>query len=132
MGRLVHSLVVNVNKDPKNNSSFFYKRGDGSTNEAVYPFKISKQKLIEIGKCIQNSRAKVPVSFQGSWDDLCDKIDGARAIDFLDFLLYVVPTLIVPLISRPVAKKALVALVRGCAIAEQWKLTEGLIVEMEE
>lgn len=59
------------------------------------------------------------------------KKDGVRAVDWLDFLLYVVPTLVVPYLPSTSAKKALLALVKGCALALQWRLTEDLLREME-
>ena len=88
--------------------------------------------MTDVGKCIEMSRSKIPVSFQGSWDNLIAKTDGARAVDFLDFLLFVVPTLIVPLFRSAPVRRALLNLVKGCAIALQWELTDSNINEMEK
>lgn len=99
--------------------------------DKVYTFTVVKKELDAAGLQIKESQKYVPTSFQGSWDNLIQKIDGARAIDFLDFLLYVIPTLIVPLLKNDNVKKAVLNLVRGCAIALQWELTESLITEME-
>ncbi|OAD67741.1 hypothetical protein PHYBLDRAFT_174069 [Phycomyces blakesleeanus NRRL 1555(-)] len=46
---------------------------------------------------------------------------GVRAINYIDFLLYAIPTLLVPLFSKAATRKALLAL----------SLNEELIVEME-
>ncbi|KAI9327957.1 hypothetical protein BD770DRAFT_334331, partial [Pilaira anomala] len=130
IARFVHEMVVKVNQNPKM-TNFYSKNADGSFNSIEYTFKLNTRQLENVGTCIELSRSKIPVSFQGSWDNLIAKVDGARAIDFLDFLLYVVPTLIVPLFSKAATRKALLCLVRGCAIALQWEINENLIIEME-
>ncbi|KAI8969555.1 hypothetical protein BDB01DRAFT_732242 [Pilobolus umbonatus] len=130
MGRFLVELIVEVNKSPRN-SHILHGVKDGASNMDGYTFKVDHQKLAAAGKMIEESRRKIPVSFQGSWDNLISRTSGARAIDFLDFLLYVVPTLIVPLFEDKNVRLALLKLVRGCAIALQWELTEGLIREME-
>jgi hypothetical protein len=74
----------------------------------------------------------IPVSFEGSFEDIIGNTEGVRAVDWLDFLLYVVPTWVVPLIEGTACKKALLSLVRGCSIALQWDLTEQLIEEIDK
>lgn len=106
-------------------------QADGSKSTNDYPFYISKQKLKLIGESIAKSRKFIPTSFQGSFDDIITKTDGTRAVDWLDFLLYIVPTLIVPYLPNEGVKRALLALVKGCSIALQWEITEQLINEME-
>ena len=106
VSRFVHEMIVKVNQNRKL-TTFYSKKADGSFNTADYTFKLNAGQLENVGKCIELSRNKIPVSFQGSWDNLIAKVDGARAIDFLDFLLYVVPTLIVPLFSKAATRKAL-------------------------
>ncbi|KAL0582365.1 hypothetical protein ABG067_007792, partial [Albugo candida] len=136
MGRLVHKFIVLSNmissgstdkKDNSNNFRYSKKKNDYATD---YTFKLDRKDLLDAGKCIENSRSKIPVSFQGSWDNLVKKTDGARAIDFIDFLLYALPTVFVPFFNSANTRKALLHLSRGCAIALQWELTEELIVEM--
>ena len=106
LSRFVHEMVVKVNQNPKM-TNYYTKNADGKFNSADYTIKLSTTQLENVGKCIELSRCKIPISFQGSWDNLIGKVDGARAIDFLDFLLYVVPTLIVPLFSKVAVRKAL-------------------------
>jgi hypothetical protein len=132
IGRLMIKLIVDVNRHPNQKHSYYHKYEDGSANITGYTFKASFKDLESAGNMIQESRKLIPTSFQGSWDNLIAKLDGARAIDFMDFLLYVVPTLIVPVFTRQKVKSALLDLVRGCSIALQWELTENLIIEMEK
>ncbi|CAO3631617.1 unnamed protein product [Mucor hiemalis] len=96
-----------------------------------YPFAIDKKQQLAVGKSIDASRAHIPVFFQGSWDNIIEKLDGVRAVDYLDFLLYVVPTLLVPLLPKNKTRTAVMNLVQGCSIALQWELTEDSIVQME-
>ncbi|KAI9476581.1 MAG: hypothetical protein EXX96DRAFT_507889 [Benjaminiella poitrasii] len=126
IGKLIHKLLVLSNTTPSVNN-YYYKNDDGSLSKDRYTFLIPKKDVLLAGTCIESSRSKIPVSFQGSWDNLILKTDGARAIDYIDFLLYVVPILLVPLLP----KLALLALVKGCSIALQWDLNEDLLVEME-
>lgn len=128
IGRFIYDIIVKVNKT---NDTSYYAKKQNIFNKDGYTFKVPKAQLDLVGACITSSRASIPVSFQGSWDNLIEKTDGARAIDFLDFLLYVVPTLLVPLFPRTAVRKALIMLSRGCAIALQWELTGPLIQEME-
>ncbi|KAI9327116.1 hypothetical protein BD770DRAFT_334516 [Pilaira anomala] len=132
IAKFIRLLIVKVNQAPLENTTVFGKSSDGSFNMSNYTFKLSKKQLEDVGDCIEASRGKIPVSFQGSWDNLVKKIDGARAVDFLDFLLYVVPTLIVPLFTKVEVRRALLFLVRGCAIGLQWETNESLIQEMEK
>ncbi|KAI8968632.1 hypothetical protein BDB01DRAFT_733094 [Pilobolus umbonatus] len=122
IGRFVLKLIV-----PKYNVSFRPRNVD-----KAYTFFVDKKELEAAGHQIKESQKHIPTSFQGSWDNLIQKVDGARAIDFIDFLLYVIPTLIVPLLEGEIVKKVLLSLVRGCSIALQWDLTESLITEMQE
>ncbi|KAG2191239.1 hypothetical protein INT47_012016, partial [Mucor saturninus] len=128
IGRFIFDVIVKVNQS---SDTSYYSKKQGNFNKDAYTFKVSKKQLELVGDCITKSRANIPVSFQGSWDNLLSKIDGARAINFLDFLLYVVPTLLVPLFEKKSVRKALLMLTRGCAIALQWEQTDSMILEME-
>ncbi|CAO3654694.1 unnamed protein product [Mucor hiemalis] len=123
-------MIVRPHKNSSPSSTIFYYNRDGA-NKSIYTFNITPSALASAGVCIENSRKTIPVSFQGSWDNLISKTDGARAIDFIDFLLFVVPTLLVPLFDDVKVRNALLNLVKGCAIALQWNLTESLLTVME-
>ena len=131
MGRLIHNLIITTCMTT-GHTKYMHKKDDDTFNMSGYSFAVVKKDLLEVGKCIEASRSKIPVSFQGSWDNLIVKTDGARAVDFLDFLLFVIPTLIVPLFRNTSARRALLSLVKGCAIALQWELDESMIKEMEK
>ncbi|OAD81297.1 hypothetical protein PHYBLDRAFT_161912 [Phycomyces blakesleeanus NRRL 1555(-)] len=60
-----------------------------------------------------------------------DLINGTCAVDWLDFLLYIVPTLVMPYLPNRAVKTALLSLMNGCALALQWTLTSELLDEME-
>lgn len=132
IGRFIIKLIVNVNRHPNQKHSYHHKFADGSTNISGYTFKAPFKDLEIAGNMIEESRKNIPIAFRGSLDNLIAKLDDARAIDFLDLLLYVVPTLMVPVFTRQKVKTALLDLVRGCSIALQWELSENLIVEMEK
>lgn len=117
--------------NPRTTSKFFFVNQDKTQNAAEYPFFIENTKLETIGKCIASSRRYIPTSFQGSWDNIFKKLDGVRMVDYLDFLVYAVPTIICPVIKNVGARKALFALSKGCSLALQWNISEEMIVTME-
>lgn len=105
---------------------------DKSVSNEKYPFFIKRAKLVSLGNSITNSRKNIPVSFQGSFDNFIGNTQGVRAVDWQDFLLCIVPTLVVPLIESPSCRKAILALVRGCALSLQWDLNEDMLDEIKE
>ncbi|OAD70072.1 hypothetical protein PHYBLDRAFT_73877 [Phycomyces blakesleeanus NRRL 1555(-)] len=128
IGKLVYDLItITITKETK----FYYTHPDNTLNTTEYPFHIPRADLVTIGNCITSSQKYIPTSFQGSFDNVFAKIDGTRAVDWLDFLLYLVPTLVVPYLPNRAVKTALLSLVKGCALALQWTLTSELLDEME-
>ena len=109
-----------------NDQTFHFKKrqGDRFVVSDGYPFYISKQDLAKIATSISNSTKYIPTSFQGNFENVISSSESARAVDWLDFLLYVVPTTVVPCLPSDKCKKAVLSLVRGCSLALQWKLTE--------
>ncbi|KAG1456672.1 hypothetical protein G6F56_006779 [Rhizopus delemar] len=79
---------------------------------------------------ISESRASIPTSFQGSWNNIFVKVDGTRAVDWLDFLLHAVPTDVAPFIQRQDARDALLGLVPACNLSLQWQITNQMLREM--
>ncbi len=77
-----------------------------------------------MGEYIEISRPLIPTSFQGGWDNLFVKIEGFRAVDWLDWLLHGVKCVVVPFIERNNVRKALLCLVRACELALNWCITE--------
>ena len=45
-------------------------------------------------------------------------------MDWIDFLLYVVPTIVIKVVDDDADIKALVNLVRACALMQKWEITE--------
>ncbi|OAD66599.1 C2H2-type zinc finger transcription factor [Phycomyces blakesleeanus NRRL 1555(-)] len=128
IGKLVYDLIiVTLTKETK----FYYTHPDNTLNTTEYPFHIPRADLVTIGNCITSSQKYIPTSFQGSFDNVFAKIDGTRAVNWLDFLLFLVPTLVVPYLPNRAVKTALLSLVKGCALALQWTLTSELLDEME-
>ncbi|OAD65390.1 hypothetical protein PHYBLDRAFT_176157 [Phycomyces blakesleeanus NRRL 1555(-)] len=128
IGKLVYDLItVTLTKETK----FYYTHPDNTLNTIEYPFHIPRADLVTIGNCITSSQKYIPTSFQGSFDNVFAKINGIHAVDWLDFLLYLVPTLVVPYLPNRAVKTALLSLVKGCALALQWTLTSELLDEME-
>ena len=97
----------------------------------MYPFFIEKRTMEEIGQQIESTRKYLPVAFEGSFLNIIKQTRGTRAVDYNDFMLYIVPTLIVPKIRTRAAQQAIIKLVRGCSIALQWKLSIDNLNEMD-
>lgn len=125
--RGISALVYNL-LDPKSNSKFY--DIDPETSDKIYTFELlhsSPNIMTNIGKLVKKSRVNIPHTFEGSWDDI---VGFYRAVDYLDFFLYVVPTIIVPLLKVDSTKSALMDLINGCMIALQWDISSSDINKM--
>jgi hypothetical protein len=78
--------MLTVSLSPSNTKFYYYHQDDGFEIQN-YPFYISKQRLIEIGKGIDQTRQYVPVTFDGSFLNIIGNTRGTRAVDYLDFAL---------------------------------------------
>jgi hypothetical protein len=108
-----------------------YKYDQYTTN---YPFDIGRGMLEMAGQDMEASRRTIPrTHFDGNWKN---PLNGTpRGVDRLDFLLYIVPTLLIPRISpgrdgEPV-KTIMNKLVIACHLALQWKIEPGELVLIE-
>ncbi|KAF7732320.1 hypothetical protein EC973_005216 [Apophysomyces ossiformis] len=79
---------------------------------------------------MEQSRKNIPVAFNGNWRSLLG-MSKMRAVDWLDFILYVVPTLVVKRLADNNAKGPTMALVRLCQHSLQYSVTQADIVAME-
>lgn len=131
IGKHLYQLLT-VDLYPNKNTHFFYTQQDKSISKNNYPFFIKRSDLKEIGLSITKSRKNIPTTFEGSFDNMIGNTEGVRAVDWQDFLLYIIPTLIVPLIESRSCRKAILALVRGCALSLQWNLTTDMLNEIRE
>ena len=120
-----------INVANTKNTISFYTKPNGTQSADVYPFFISKPNLKRIGECITQARKTIPVSFQGSFYNVLEKTEGTRAVDWLDFLLYIVPTLVVPYLPTVGSKKATLSLIKGCALSLQWNISTLQIEEIK-
>ena len=131
IGKHVYELITVANLPASQGSIFYYTNEDGTKNSADYPFYINRNDLKSIGESIVKSRKYIPTSFQGSFDNVIEKTDGTRHVDWLDILLSCVHTIVVPYIEDAATKKALLSLVKGCALSLQWNLTEHMLNEIQ-
>ncbi|OAD78115.1 C2H2-type zinc finger transcription factor [Phycomyces blakesleeanus NRRL 1555(-)] len=69
-----------------------------------------------------------PHNTHSSYQEL---IDGTCVVDWLDFLLYIVLTLVVPFLPNRAVKTAVLSLVKCCALTLQWMLTSELLDEID-
>ncbi|OAD74888.1 C2H2-type zinc finger transcription factor [Phycomyces blakesleeanus NRRL 1555(-)] len=100
--KLIYKLAVLSNTESL--EAYWPKSEDGSHfMKERYTFSLKESDVKLAGRQIQYSRSNIPVSFQGSWDNIIDKREGA-----------------------------LLALVKGCSICLQWNLNENMIVEIEK
>ncbi|KAG2200369.1 hypothetical protein INT47_002283 [Mucor saturninus] len=102
-----------------NEQVYYDTKPDKTVSTIKYLFYISRNNLDRIGDCITSSRKH----FQ--------KTDGTRTVDYPDFFLYIVPTLVVPYLPNRSAKNNVLGLIKGCALALKWDLPPDLISEME-
>jgi hypothetical protein len=126
IGTLVYSLI-----DPGHFNKF---KGDNESMYSDYLFAFKDNVDIttimqDINNMIVAARPTIPTNFQGTWDKMPSFY---RAIDFLDYLLYIIPSIVIPLLKFEDAKKALMDLVSGCSIALQWRITSRELTEMDK
>jgi len=84
-----------------------------------------------IGQLIEESRGTIPVAFQGTWKNVAKYSRRYRAVDWIDFLMHVAPTVILDNLKHEDTKRAAFSLLRACSIALQWHLTEDDIRQIE-
>ncbi|ORZ02744.1 hypothetical protein BCR43DRAFT_500737 [Syncephalastrum racemosum] len=80
---------------------------------------------------IEMSKNAIPVVFNSQWKSL-DK-GKQRAVDWIEFLLYTVPALVVPSIAQDAeAARATMCLVRFCQHALQYSIKASEVDEMHQ
>ncbi|KAL7309269.1 hypothetical protein PS15m_011378 [Mucor circinelloides] len=83
-----------------------------------------------IGGLISKSKRTIPPTFDGCWDP---NFDYHRSVDYLDFLLFVTPKIIVvdKFVDNRARNNALMAMINGCSLALQWSITKAEIDQMD-
>ncbi|KAI8335340.1 hypothetical protein BC941DRAFT_326308, partial [Chlamydoabsidia padenii] len=104
-GKLVYNMM---NGDFDDQQSIF-KLGNGVT-------------MAKVGQAMVDSRSNIPSSFSGNWTDIKKHHSYFRAVDWLDFLLYVFPTLVIPNIINNEAREACKHLATGLLLASKWSI----------
>ncbi|OAD75359.1 hypothetical protein PHYBLDRAFT_64283 [Phycomyces blakesleeanus NRRL 1555(-)] len=79
------------------------------------------QKKIDVA--IEGTRESIPTSFHGAWREVARHAEYFRAVNWANFLLFVVPTLVAERIHNQDAQKALLGLVQACTLLMSWELS---------
>ena len=123
MGHLIHKLI-----DPETND--FYKAVGSST----YSFEVdsvysAREFISKVGEWINASKVTFPTAFDHSFDR---RKGYYRAVDWRQFLLYIVPTMIVPRLLHAETQKALMKLVYAVSISLQKSISERELTDMKK
>ena len=129
-------MFSNIAKDifsmisPKYNQHFKY-----CGNEDAYPFELSNNAFNAIKQSMDASRQLIPASsFKGSWLAMePNNVKGLyRSAEWLDWLLYCLPTLILSQFDDANVSNGFLHLVRGIALSLQFSINEKDISEIDK
>ncbi|OAD70942.1 hypothetical protein PHYBLDRAFT_171014 [Phycomyces blakesleeanus NRRL 1555(-)] len=95
-----------------------------------YPFALDVS-LDDIEKAVSTSRADIPMAFTGTWRSMKESNGKRKTINWMDFLLFIVPTMVINHLCFADAKQAVRDLVLACFIVQQWSITTSDIVAVE-
>ncbi|OAD69485.1 hypothetical protein PHYBLDRAFT_188264 [Phycomyces blakesleeanus NRRL 1555(-)] len=68
-------------------------------------------------------KRSIPTSFHGAWINIATRSGYFRAVDWADFILFVIPTLVAERVRDQAARKALLDLVQTCNLLMSWELS---------
>ncbi|OAD79321.1 hypothetical protein PHYBLDRAFT_162397 [Phycomyces blakesleeanus NRRL 1555(-)] len=68
-------------------------------------------------------KRSIPTSFHGAWINIATRSKYFRAVDWADFILFVIPTLVAERVRDQAARKALLDLVQTCNLLMSWELS---------
>ncbi|KAJ1912845.1 hypothetical protein H4219_005447, partial [Mycoemilia scoparia] len=100
----------------------------GNTNR----MRLANNQISIISKSMKKSRAQIPTTFYGIEKDIEIHSGYFRGVDWLDFLIYIVPSLVLEFLSDDLDKRAIAHLVKGCSLALKWEISKPEIEEMEK
>ncbi|KAI8098863.1 uncharacterized protein BX664DRAFT_254329, partial [Halteromyces radiatus] len=87
----------------------------------TFPFFLDGIKLVNVGEAMLSSRCNIPSEvFGGNWDDIFAR--KGRAVDWMDFLLFVVPTLILPHMLDKKAQEVMHDMLLACHLCLRWEI----------
>ncbi|OAD70093.1 hypothetical protein PHYBLDRAFT_148655 [Phycomyces blakesleeanus NRRL 1555(-)] len=96
-----------------------------------YPFALDVS-LDDIKKAVSTSRADILTAFASTWRSMKESNGKRKAIDWMDFLLFIVPTVVIDHLYFADAKQTVRDLVLACSIVQQWSITASNIVAVEQ
>ncbi|OAD76864.1 hypothetical protein PHYBLDRAFT_165367 [Phycomyces blakesleeanus NRRL 1555(-)] len=79
-----------------------------------HPLSLSLAAQKEIGTAMVSTRRSIPTSFHGAWINVATRSGYFRAVDWADFILFVIPTLVAERVCDQAARKALLDLAYYC------------------
>ena len=77
-----------------------------------------------VANSMQRSQKSIPTAFYGIEKNIATKSGYFWVMDWIDFLLYVVLTIVIKVVDDDIDVKALVSLVRAYALMQKWEITE--------
>lgn len=122
IGQLLFDLLHH-----RNNSKFQVE----ASNDYTFQFDQRKSPvaiMAEVSLYIGRSTSTVPRTFEGRWND---RLDNYRAVDWQDWLLYIIPTIVLQYIDNEQTKKAIMNLVNGCVMSLERELTADDLVRLD-
>ncbi|KAG1444395.1 hypothetical protein G6F56_010315 [Rhizopus delemar] len=90
-----------------------------TANSWPFTFDIDKDDLLDIGEYIDHSRAYTPSSFNSPWTNFIKDDSKMRAVDWINFLFHMLPTVFIPCITHQRTRQALVQLPTALKLASQ-------------
>ncbi|OAD73958.1 hypothetical protein PHYBLDRAFT_168382 [Phycomyces blakesleeanus NRRL 1555(-)] len=97
--------------------------GLGHSISKQHPLCLSLATQREIGAAMVAAKCTIPTSLHGAWRDVTKNAGFFRAVDWTDFLLFVVPTLVAERVQDLVARNALLGLIQTCNLLMSWELS---------
>lgn len=97
------------------------------------PFGLPRSTLNAVAEAIPSNKHMIPTIAVGdSWKNIEQHGGQMRAVDWSDFLLYIVPTLIAEdHITDATAKQAILSLVLACRLIQSWTITSDQVTVIQ-
>ncbi|KAG2209274.1 hypothetical protein INT47_005566 [Mucor saturninus] len=113
---------------PKLNTRFKF-----DVNEDTYRFALETADFTRIKTAMDDSLRAIPADFSGSFAGV--NLDNVRSIyrsvDWIAWLVHVIPTIVAPLFHTREATTGFIALSRNIQLSFQWSISESEVKEIE-
>lgn len=103
-------------------------------HEKYYPFEISNSGFTAIQNSVDSSRHLISSSaFKGSFlaANPSNQKFLFRSSDWIDYLQYIIPSMVCPLLENQQVKDGLSSLVRGISLSLQFTISSDDLIEIE-